>query len=70
MSSKKSSFDKWDEALKSAEDALKIFREAESQRHNGDLDSADTCVREALCALQKMYALQSSLPSVVFLTLS
>lgn len=58
--SKRPSFDGWDVALKSAEDALATFRQAESQRQNGDLDSADTTVQEALRALQKRYCLQSS----------
>jgi len=51
--SKRPSFDKWDEALKSAQDALMICRTAESQRRNGDLDSADASVQEGICALQK-----------------
>jgi len=51
--SKRLSFDKWDEAIKSAQEALTTFREAEVHRHNGDIDSADRRVQEALCALQK-----------------
>ena len=69
--SKSISFDKWDEALTSAQDALMTFREAESHRHNGDLDSADTSVQEALCALQKRYYLDYlHLPQYSLLCLS
>jgi hypothetical protein len=60
----------WDEALKSAENALIALRKAESHCHNGDLDSADASVQEGLCALQKRYYFQSSSCSIVFLTLS
>ena len=52
--SKRASFDGWDQALKSAGDALTTFRATESLRHKGDLDFA---VQEALCALQKRYHL-------------
>jgi hypothetical protein len=58
--SKRPSFDGWDEALKSAEDALAIFRKAEGERQAGDVDSADTSVQEALRLLLKRYYFQSS----------
>jgi hypothetical protein len=58
-------FDEWDQALNSAEKALKIFREAESLRRNGDPGYADTSVQEALCALQERYYLQSSPYSIL-----
>ena len=57
--SKRPSFDRWDEALKSAEDALRIFREAESLREAGESASADTKAEAALCALQERYFLSS-----------
>lgn len=57
--SKRLSLDGWDGALKSAENALRIFRAAEVLRQNGDLDSADENVQEALDALQERYFLQS-----------
>jgi len=59
--SKRPSFDRWDEALKSAEDALRICREAESLREAGDSASADTKAEAALCALQESTA---SIPTV------
>ena len=57
--SKRLSLDGWDDALKSAESALRIFRAAEVLRQNGDLDSADNNVQEALDALQERYFLRS-----------
>jgi len=63
--SKRPSLDKWDQALAFAQDALKTFREAESQRSRGDVASANASVQEALRALQKRYYLQSSSCSIV-----
>lgn len=57
---KKPSLDVWDQALQSAECALAAFREAESQRKDGDLDSADATVDQALLALQERYGFYSS----------
>jgi hypothetical protein len=54
---KRPSPDGWDQALDSAEKALRIFREAKSLRQKGDPDSADTNTQEALCALQERYLL-------------
>ena len=53
------SFDKWDQAVKSAQHALEKFREAESHRQKGALDSADESVNEGICALQKRYLLST-----------
>ncbi|KAF8622535.1 hypothetical protein AX15_006941 [Amanita polypyramis BW_CC] len=53
--SKRPSLDGWDRALQSAGRALAAFREAEVQRKDGDLDSADATVDQALLALQERY---------------
>ena len=60
--SKRLSLDAWDDALKSAEEALRKFREAESLREKGDPSSADKNVQEALHALRERYFLQSLYP--------
>jgi hypothetical protein len=49
------SLDGWDQALQSANRALAGFREAEVQRKDGDLDSADATVDQALLVLQERY---------------
>ncbi|KAM6492127.1 hypothetical protein JOM56_011851 [Amanita muscaria] len=51
--SKIPSLDGWDRALQSADRALAGFREAAVQRKDGDLDSADATVDQALLALQE-----------------
>jgi hypothetical protein len=44
-SGERPSFDRWDHALKSVNDsALTTFRKAETQRQDGDFDSADVIV--------------------------
>jgi len=60
--SKRPSFDRWDEALKSAEDALGAFREANRLRESGDCASAETKSTAALCVLQQRYFLSSPHP--------
>ncbi|KAM6503629.1 hypothetical protein JOM56_000572 [Amanita muscaria] len=57
------SLDGWDRALQSADRALGGFREAEVQRKDGDLDSADATVDQALLALQERYKFCSHLQS-------
>lgn len=57
---KRPSFDGWDQALKSAEDALATFRKAEAQRKDGDVDSADMSVQEGLSLLHERYYLHST----------
>jgi hypothetical protein len=52
-----------DQALQSADRALAAFREAEVQRKDGDLDSADANADQALLVLQKRYEVYSHLPS-------
>jgi hypothetical protein len=52
-----------DQALQCADRALAAFREAEVQRKNGDLDSADATTDQALLALQERYEVYSHLPS-------
>lgn len=52
---KRPSLDGWDRALKSAEDALKTFREAESQRKDGVIDSADANVLKGMRLLRERY---------------
>jgi hypothetical protein len=49
------SLDGWDKALQSAVRAREIFREAEDQRKDGDIDSADVTVNKALVVLQTRY---------------
>jgi hypothetical protein len=51
--SKRPSSDGWDLALQSADRALAAFRNAEVQRKDGNLDSADATVDQALLALQE-----------------
>ncbi|KIL63109.1 hypothetical protein M378DRAFT_80181 [Amanita muscaria Koide BX008] len=60
---KRPSLDGWDRALQSADRALGGFREAEVQRKDGDLDSADATVDQALLALQERYKFYSHLQS-------
>jgi len=50
---KRPSLDGWDRALKSAEDALETFREAESQRKDGVIDSADAKVLTGMRLLRE-----------------
>jgi len=50
---KRPSLDGWDSALRFAEDALATFRNAESQRKDGDVESADASVVEGLELLHK-----------------
>jgi hypothetical protein len=59
--SKRPSLDGWDRARQSADRALAAFREAEVQRKDGDLDSADATVDQALLALQERYKCYSHL---------
>jgi hypothetical protein len=61
--SKRPSFDGWDQALHSAEKALRMFREAEILRQNGDPSCTDTYAQEALSVLQERII-------SIFLTLS
>ena len=69
--SKRPNLDGWDRALQSADRALAAFRQAEVQRKDGDLDSADATVDQALLALQGRYKFYSHLQSdQSFLTLS
>jgi len=63
--SKRPSLDGWDRALQSADRALAAFREAEVQRKDGDLDSADATVDQALLALQERYTLICSLITII-----
>ncbi|KAF9505804.1 hypothetical protein BS47DRAFT_1385816 [Hydnum rufescens UP504] len=51
--SKRSSLDGWDQAHKSAQDALAMFRNAEDQRRGGDVYSANTTVKEAILMLNR-----------------
>jgi len=53
--SKRPSLDGWDKALQSADRAQEIFREAEDQRKDGHIDSADVTISKALVALQTRY---------------
>jgi hypothetical protein len=53
--SKRPRLDGWDWARQLADRALAAFREAEVQRENGDLDSLDATVGQALLGLQKRY---------------
>jgi len=53
------SFNGWDQALKSAQDALEMFRKADAQRQDGDVDQADVSVEEALALLKMRYYLVS-----------
>ncbi|EDR01183.1 uncharacterized protein LACBIDRAFT_333536 [Laccaria bicolor S238N-H82] len=63
--------DGWDRALQLADRALAAFRQAEVQRKDGDLDSSDATVDQALLALQERYKFYSHLQSdQSFLTLS
>ena len=61
--SKRPNLDGWDRALQSADRALAAFRQAEVQRKDGDLDSADATVDQALLALQGRYKFYSHLQS-------
>jgi hypothetical protein len=45
------SFDGWGQALKSAEDALVTFREADSQHMGGDVGFANASIKDALLEL-------------------
>ena len=60
--SKRPSFDRWDDALKSAEAALGLFRKAESLREKGDYASADMESGAGLSVLQERYFLSSPHP--------
>ncbi len=55
----RASLDGWDQALQSANRALAGFREAELQRNDGDFDSADATVDQALLALHERYEFYS-----------
>ena len=57
---KRPSLDGWDQALQSAELARTRFREAEGQRKDGDIHSADMTVNGALVALHMRYYFHSS----------
>ena len=59
--------DGWDQdqALQSADCALAAFREAEVQRKEGDLDSADATTDQALLVLQERYKFYSHLLNTV-----
>ena len=54
---KRPSLDGWGQALKSAEDALATFRKAETQRKDGNVDSADMSVLDGLRLLHERYYL-------------
>jgi hypothetical protein len=54
---KRPSLDNW---LKSAGDALATFRHAETQREDGDIESADNSVLEGLCLLHERYYFHST----------
>jgi hypothetical protein len=54
------SLDRWDQALKFANNALATFRKAEIQRKNGDVDSADMSALEGLRLLHERYYLPST----------
>ena len=58
---KRPSLDGWEQALKLAEDALKTFRKADSQRKDGNIDSADTSVVDGFNLLRKRYYLHLSI---------
>jgi hypothetical protein len=49
------SFDGWDKAQKSAQDALDMLRNADMQRQDGDVDLADKTIEEALALLKERY---------------
>jgi hypothetical protein len=51
--------------LQSADRALAAFREAEVQRKDGDLDSADATVDQALLVLQERYINSTLICSVI-----
>jgi hypothetical protein len=51
--SERPNLDGWVLALQSADRALAAFRQAEVQRKDGNLDSADATVDQALLALQE-----------------
>ena len=52
---KRPSLDSWDRAVKFAEDALKTFRKADSQRKDGNIDFADKSVVDGLHLLRERY---------------
>jgi hypothetical protein len=56
---KRPSFDNWDQALVSAENALATFRKAENQRGEGNVIRAESTTQEALLSLQQRYYLSS-----------
>jgi hypothetical protein len=49
------SLDKWDEALKYAQEALGKFRAAETKREGKDSDQANTLVEQAMAAMELRY---------------
>ena len=56
----------WSRALRSARDALAIFREAESQREDGDADSADMNLLVGMRLLKERYYFSSRyIPSMI-----
>jgi hypothetical protein len=52
QSKPRKSLDKWDEAVKLANEALEKFRNAETNRQNQDIAGANKTVQEGLTALK------------------
>jgi len=53
--SRRECLEKWDDALKSANQALTLFRDAESKRHESDVAGANQFVLEGQTALNRRY---------------
>ena len=62
---KKPSPSGWSRALRSARDALATFREAESQREDGDGDSADMSLLVWMRLLKERYHFSRYIPSMI-----
>jgi hypothetical protein len=54
------SLDKWEEAVKFAEEALKNFQEADAKRHAGLIDESNKITQEALKSLNLRYCFSAS----------
>lgn len=59
------SIEKWDEPLKYAQDAHKIFRNAESNRKGKDIKEANVLVEKAMKTLELRYDHISFSPCII-----
>ncbi len=65
----RNNLDKWDEALKYAQDAFMRFQAAESKREGKHIEDANILVERAMKALELRYGHMRFSPCIIYVTI-